>query len=599
MGDAMAATERAGGWRKTLIAALIGAIVFAIAVVYIDFLAAWGGVFPGAQRPFNFFAVAADAPQGWSKITSVGPDAQIARLGLRAGDVLRYDRPLDSFRNWEQGERIGFRYRHDGVERQASVVLTPTPDGAANQALLRVAGLNAIARLTVLGLGLLLLARRWHDAAARNLGLALIGISVGIPTIPHWLHAPPLQWALLALQSLGYGLRAAIVPAAWHLSRPQATRTAPGWFAVWWTVAMLLSTSTWVATIAKLAVPLAAQPIFLALAYQNLALVLAGAVIARRFGQASGAQRNRIKLVAATIAMFLLQGLLVLIATFLSSLANFVTVRIIADALTVCAAALLAFSMLRHKLFDFGFVVNRTLVFGVVSFVLLACFGLGEKLVDALIPESWRGGSAVIEGIIALGLFLSFHRLHDWIEARIERLLFRAWHDNEAALHGFVERAEHYERRDTLALDAAREFHRFTRTNAALFWRDVSGDFVLLAAAPSWPQSAIDADDRALTQARANRGAVDVTAGGSALAAELVLPVIDHGTLLGFVAVAPKPNGIGYRPDEVAAMTSAAQRIGLDLQAMRARQLAADNATLEAQVSRLSQVLAERGEVEA
>ena len=249
--------------------------------------------------------------------------------------------------------------------------------------------------------------------------------------------------------------------------------------------------------------------------------------------------------------------------------------------------------MLRHKLFDFGFAVNRTLVFGVVSFVLLACFGLGEKLADALIPEAWHGGSAVTEGAIALGLFLSFHRLRDWIEARIERLLFRAWHRNEAALRGFVERAAHYERRETLARDAAGEFHRFTQTHAALFWHGETGDYTCIAAAPSWPQANVDADDQALTRARARRSAVHADDCGSALAAELVLPVIDHGTLLGFVAVAPKPNGIGYRPDEVAAMASAAQHVGLDLQAMRARQLAADNAALEAQVAQLSQILAQ------
>ena len=97
------------------------------------------------------------------------------------------------------------------------------------------------------------------------------------------------------------------------------------------------------------------------------------------------------------------------------------------------ALALLVYGVLSRNLFDLNFALNRTLVYGVVSFVLLAAFGLAEWGVEQLhlIPEEWHEGGTFVSAGIALALFLSFHRLRDWVERHVERLLFRDWHDRQ------------------------------------------------------------------------------------------------------------------------------------------------------------------------
>ena len=159
--------------------------------------------------------------------------------------------------------------------------------------------------------------------------------------------------------------------------------------------------------------------------------------------------------------------------------------------LALAATALLAYATLRHRLFDFGFALNRTLVYAVVSFILLAGFGLAEWGVERLhlIPEEWHEGGTVVSAGIALALFLSFHRLRDWVEKHVERLLFSKWHKNEATLRRFIGAADHFG--STAALERAftAEVSRFSDgAEAAIYLRTQRGP--LRASGASWRRPA-------------------------------------------------------------------------------------------------------------
>lgn len=104
---------------------------------------------------------------------------------------------------------------------------------------------------------------------------------------------------------------------------------------------------------------------------------------------------------------------------------------------------LFAYAIFRHRILDLGFAINRTVVYGAVTALLLTAFGLIEWAVDHLIRIQGREKSALIDAGIAVGVFLTFHRVRDFVEHGIESVLFRSWHENEARLRRFVHDASH------------------------------------------------------------------------------------------------------------------------------------------------------------
>ena len=67
--------------------------------------------------------------------------------------------------------------------------------------------------------------------------------------------------------------------------------------------------------------------------------------------------------------------------------------------------------------------------------------------------------------------------------------------------------------------------------------------------------------------------------------------MMHQAALAGFILLGPKPTGEDYRPDEVEIMAWATQQIGLDMQAIRMRDLEQTVVKLEACNANLSEVL--------
>ncbi len=212
--------------------------------------------------------------------------------------------------------------------------------------------------------------------------------------------------------------------------------------------------------------------------------------------------------------------------------------------------------------------MNRTLVYGTVSAVLLVGIGLTEYAVKSLLPKVWTQGSVFISAGLALGVFLIFHRIHHSVEHAIERLFFHKWQVNEAALKRFVAAAGAY----GAARGARRTFHHRTRPlhrrrGGGALCADGGGALCQRGGRDG------DADDLALAAMRAELGPIVPAEIGSPLDAALALPMMHQAALAGFILLGPKPTGEDYRPDEIEVMAWATHQIGLDLQAIRVREL--------------------------
>jgi hypothetical protein len=228
-----------------------------------------------------------------------------------------------------------------------------------------------------------------------------------------------------------------------------------------------------------------------------------------------------------------------------------------------CAYILLAYALMRRRLFDAGFVLNRALVVAVISSVLLVIFAVTEFAVDKLLHFHGRETSIIIDAAVALGVILGFHRIQHWVNHQVNHFFFHQWHEAAEALRAFLRSASHITDAGALQDKFIGAICRFADTDAAACYvRDTRGRFVAARHTPGMPAAPIDANDDLVIALQQHRDAVDQGSGWA-------LPMMLRGALSGFVLVYGKRSGLAYRPDELNLMHKAAQQLSSDLESLR------------------------------
>jgi hypothetical protein len=529
----------------------------------------------------------AGTPIGWFRVVATSPAGKAA--GVATGDLVKFGRRLDSMGStyWPHPvtvERNGARFRTE-------IVVPKAPVPGAVRGVFALFGIGSL--LTGL-LAAMLLVRARRNRAAIMLATLLLAYAITTASIAPWAPYPIVAGIGVILQSCITPCIACFKLLFAHEISGGASNakqvkliipTALGF-------AFLLAAIN-VAGLIPAPIPVlgAASAAALLVALDNLVLF---GIIAYNFRRNDAPARNRIKIVAVALGLYLF-------ATFVSWWlgASPATPQYAAGIviLEVSGLALLAYAVVRQKLFDLNFALNRTLVYAVVSFILLAAFGLAEWGVEHLVPPQWREGGPLFGAGIALALFLSFHRLRDWVEHHVERLLFNSWHVNEAALRRFVAAAGHFNQSPALCRAFAQELSRFAQgTGTALYLRAAGGGYDFAAGKLPGHRKDYTAEDRAFALMRAERGPVDLRETHSSLPGALALPMLDQSALAGFVLLAQKPDGTDYRPDEVEVLGWAAHQVGLALQAQHARELELQVSSLGATLAALTE---ERDRLEA
>ncbi len=260
---------------------------------------------------------------------------------------------------------------------------------------------------------------------------------------------------------------------------------------------------------------------------------------------------------------------------------------IAAEWLSAAGHLLFAYAVLRDKVVDPGFVVNRAVVYGIISALLLVVFGLVEWGVEHVIPLESREKSALVDAAIALVIYLIFHRIKDSVERFIEKVLFHKWHHNEAALRRFVKEADFINDPDALLKAFVAELTRFAQGAGSAIYLQRHADSFDLAHGEDMAGLRIDDNAPFVVALRARHSAVEPEDHATAMA----LPLSHRGTLFGFAVLAAKPDGGSYRPDETEVLAWAAHQIGLDFHALKVEALESEAATLRQQNVTLASVI--------
>lgn len=252
----------------------------------------------------------------------------------------------------------------------------------------------------------------------------------------------------------------------------------------------------------------------------------------------------------------------------------------------------LTYAMLRHRLFDFGFVVNRVLVVTIVSSFLLVIFGVTEWGVDKLLHFEGREKNVIFDAIVALGIILSFHRIQHWVGHQVDHLFFHQWYAAAEKLRQFVHKAALIT--DSTALQAkfihaAEEFSG--AAGMAFYTRSASAHFALQQSTLVGAPSKIDENHELAIDLGHTRGAVELDERRHALPGAWGFPMMGRGRLQGLLIAQPKSNGQQYRPDQIVLLSTAVHQIGLDLESLRVNELESTVAALSHQTVDLGQQL--------
>ncbi len=347
---------------------------------------------------------------------------------------MRFDTPLGQSIVWQEGEHVPVMVDRTGQRFRTTMVAAPPPIRSGPEE--SVPLLFGIQGLITAALAALLLIRGWHIRVAILLAALLIAANGHTPTawLPRPLMVPALTVELLMNVAIVYLWPILCLRISHGTADPRQAMLVRRIALIF--VAVHLYNR--VGDFLPINLPGRGQTLYAVIISLNQ--LFGYAILAANYRRNNGSGRNRIKIVVLAFICYLVSALLQLFSDRLPGL-PLPWSLVVAGILQIFATALLCHSVLHRQHFDVGFVLNRTLVYGVVSFSLLASFGLAEWAADHFLPETWHGAGPLYSAGIALALFLSFHRLRDWVEQHIERLFFHQWQRNEAELRRFVSAA--------------------------------------------------------------------------------------------------------------------------------------------------------------
>lgn len=240
-------------------------------------------------------------------------------------------------------------------------------------------------------------------------------------------------------------------------------------------------------------------------------------------------------------------------------------------ALTLIAMPVgLAYTILRHRTVDIGFVISRALVLTVLSAGIVLAFGLLERALGKLFIDASHIASRTVEIALALGLGFSLRSLHARIERLIDRFFFRHRQRALASLKSFASDVYFITDPDVALERTIDLVYRCADAENAAIYLIADGVFGCAGAidAATLPAE-ISENDPLFVRMRASRQAELPREVASNLDAEVAFPMFVRATLVGALVLAPKRTGEAYDPEETALLGDLAGRVGLALDALQ------------------------------
>jgi hypothetical protein len=239
-----------------------------------------------------------------------------------------------------------------------------------------------------------------------------------------------------------------------------------------------------------------------------------------------------------------------------------------------------AYGILRHRIFDIGFIVNRALVYGATSAILVIMIEGLEFVAERFVQAETHVESALVEFVITLAVVLCIRPVHRRVDRAVDNLFFRTRHEQESALLRFATTAQFYTDASPLVRDGIEAVVRFGKVHAAAVYLPGPAGASCNASTFASNVRFVDENDPALVELRAHGEVLDTHNRRTALPGVRLYPMMLAGRLVGVLAAGERESGEEMPPDIDAAVRAVAASIGVTLEAIETVHLRAENAGL-------------------
>jgi hypothetical protein len=505
----------------------------------------------GTQRP---------APVGF-----VLPGSAAERAGIRTGDLLRFAAPSDAAALAAHLRTTVHLVRPNGAV--INVELTPVPRPLVHTLLVVQGFLLSL-------LALLLALRAWQDIQARRLAIGFLWVGVGWSDVAS-------GWAAMAVNAAGDILTGAGMAALVFF--------ATGWRATPPSAALLLRAAAIVVAVVYVAAGIPGDlAIFnsrgLLATEQITWLLLAVLVIAGLAAstvRARGVERRRVGwlLVTMTIAFAPFAGYdLVAAVVPIGPPPTWVSVT------TLVLPFGFGYAMLRHRVVDIGFALNRAAVFAATTALLVGLFGALQWSADQVLVRATGAQDFAVQMAIAVIVLYAVRKLRTKTDALVARVFFakrRRRIDAIVALGYAVEAVESVLSLgpfviEQLRADAAIDSSLYVETEDA--YVRVAGDL--------GPER-VGRDNATVILLRATRAPVAVRAESDLIGA-IAFPLAVRGRLRGALVCGLPSEDEEFAPDEQSALNGLAARVCVVRDDLLAEQLQGERDELRRTLVRLT-----------
>jgi hypothetical protein len=533
-------------------------------------------------------------------LNTVLPGSPLDRAGVKTGDLVAFDRPYDGMRYPHAGELIGLTLDRDGRSVHLDVAAAPVFGAPFAHQQVDQEVVSNISMLVPALLGVFVVLRSRGKISTVLFGM-LLAVFGGNPALVSLLPVSLFAAGYLTYYVLVAFAYASIIAFGMTWGRPQEHRLSMvDWAVLGTSLALILPM-----TVSGGLRILTYQPRYTALAIGAPGLfITVGLVIVfciyLAIGRAASPpqERSRQNMLLAGLGLYVLALVFWRVPATVDEslhLSSRATNYIYALTAGIAAPVLLTYAVLKHRVIDLGFVVNRTLVYGVASAILLAAFALTEWAVDRFVPIEGRGKNVLFDAVLAVCVYLAYHRVERFVERTIQSLFFRRWQDAEANLRRFVRAAPFIEKTETLTRSFVEAVTAFADgATAGLYFRSGEGAYQCADVGADTLPAEIDPDDSTLIALRADPQPLEPSEIGSSVDAAVIAPIVIRNTLTGVLVLGPKLSGQAYRPDEIELIGWATRQVGHDLHALRVEGL---ERTATVQKRRMAQIQARNHEL--
>ncbi|HET7175361.1 MAG TPA: GAF domain-containing protein [Gammaproteobacteria bacterium] len=311
--------------------------------------------------------------------------------------------------------------------------------------------------------------------------------------------------------------------------------------------------------------------------FRGLILVHLGAfsvpltLLALFYRHAEMADRPRIRWVGASIFIYVLSYLVSTNILSLLTVVGPLEASLAVVVLTAVAFLGFTYAVLRHRLVSLRLVLNRALVYGVITTLVVGVFAALSSLIDHFAVGRTEG--ALLQLLVPLSLGVTLNLVKKRLDGFVERLFFQRQFRAEGALSRLARECGFIENRDVLLDRGADEILEYLKPTGVAFYEKSAAGYTRVRGRGTRPfPEQLTADDPAMVSLRANLVEADLDTLKSGLGGEgLAFPLAVRGTLMGALVLGQRP-AEQYTQSERALLTRIAQQLAAALHALRARE---------------------------